>query len=284
MKFFDTALAIKNYDKMSDNGISKLNSKELATRIASDALAYIFAQARGEVGKKIAEVGRRWGANIPTESESQFLNELEVLFPAPAAWPGVEVVIPPVAPGVTNSAAAVTTNTKAAGRKKGDTTKAKATATKKAADFRPLVVPSGHSVPTCPAIMKSGDKEGQPCGRECKRITDDHDVSNEDCANLTCEGHMFCGSHIVKGAESSGGASARLKTSANPEEKPVTFTAEGKETRIDASAVGAVTGEESKAAAGRSINRLVDKMKARRAAEAKKAEQEAPTEPEEDAE
>jgi hypothetical protein len=270
---------------MSDNGISKLNSKELATRIASDALAYVFSQARTEVAKKIIEVARHWKANIPPESESQFVNELEALFPAPASWPSVEVVIPPVTPGVTNSAAVVATNAKAPGRKKAETAaKTKSGTTKKASDFRPLVVPSGQAVPTCPAIMKSGDKKDQPCGKECKRVTDDHDVSCEACASLTCVGHMFCGSHIVKGAESSGGAANRLKSSANPEEKPVTFTSEGKETRIDASAVGAVGGEEAKAAANRSVNRLLDKMKARRAAEAKKVEEEHPAEPEEDAE
>ena len=270
---------------MSNEGISKLNSKDLATRIASDALAYVFAQVRTEVGKKLAEVARRWGANIPAQSESQYLNELEALFPAPAAWPSVEVVVPPVVGGVTNSAAAVATNTKAPGRKKAESSASKSSEPKKkAADFRLLVVPSGMAVPACPTIMKSGDKKDQPCGKDCRRVTDDHDVSNEACASLTCEGHMFCGPHVVKGAESGGGAVSRLKSSANPEEKPVTFTSEGKETRVDGSAVGGVTTDAAKAAANKSIGRLVDKMKARRAAEAKKVEEEADEEPEGDAE
>jgi len=251
---------------MSDNGVSKLNVKDIATRIAGDTLGYVYAQARGEVSGKFIELARKWGAVIPPESESQFKNEITDLFSPPASWPSVEITVPPVVGGVTHSAATVATNAKAPGRgKKADGEKSPAADTRKAGDFRALVVPSGMAIPTCPAIMKSGDKKDQACGKESKRVTDDHDVTDPECARLEC-GHCFCGTHIVKAASAGGGAASRLKSSANPDAKPVVYNDEGGSTKVNASAVGNVETSQASAAGKATVNRLVEKMKQRRAA------------------
>jgi hypothetical protein len=252
---------------MSDNGISKLNVKDIATRIAGDTLGYVYAQARGEVSGKFIELARKWGAVIPPESESQYKNQITELFSAPASWPSVEVTVPPTVGGVTNSAAAVATNAKAPGRAKKTDSEKSVSDTRKAGDFRALVVPSGMAIPTCPAIMKSGEKKDQACGKECKRVTDDHDVSDPECARLEC-GHCFCGTHIVKAASAGGGAAARLKSSANPDAKPVVYNDEGGSTKVNASAVGNVEPSQASVAGKVTVGRLVDKMKQRRAAAA----------------
>jgi hypothetical protein len=253
---------------MSDKGVSKLSAKDITTRIASDTLNFVYRQTRDEVCVKLIEVARKWGAEIPTESESQFKNEMAELFSAPSAWPSVEITIPPIVGGVSNSAATVATNAKAPGRtaKKTDSSKT-VTSTRKAKDFRELVVPSGIAIPTCPTIMKSGDKKDQPCGKECNRVTDEHDLSDPECARLEC-GHMFCGIHVVKGAESGGGAVNRLASNADPDAKPVVYNNEGGSTKVNASAVGNIEQNQASVAGKATINRLVDKMKQKRAAAA----------------
>lgn len=261
---------------MSDNGISKLNAKDIATRIAGDTLAFVFAQARGEVSGKFIEVARKWGATIPVESESQFKNEITDLFSPPASWPSVEITVPAVVGGVTNSAAAVATNAKAPGRAKKSDSDKSVSSTRKAGDFRALVVPSGMAVPKCPVTMKSGDRSGKSCDKECKRVTDDHDVSDPECARLEC-GHCYCGTHIVKASETGGGATSRLNSSANPDAKPVTYNGEGGTTKVNASAVGNIESNTAAVAGKATVSRLVDKMKLRRAAAAA-AESESVTE------
>lgn len=251
---------------MTDNGISKLNTKELTARIASDALAVVYRQTREEVSEKIIELAVKWGAKVVAENKAQFKNELCELFIAPAQWPSVEVQIAPVLAGVTNSAT-VAMSTKAPGRVKKSDSTPKTKDGLKASDFRSLVVPAGTPVPTCPTTLKSGDRKDQACGKECKKVTNDHDLSNPECASLQCEGHMFCGQHVVKAAEAGGSASTRLKSSANPEAKPVTLTNEDGETRISASAVGNNNNETTTAAGKEAVTRLVDRMKARKQAQ-----------------
>lgn len=238
-----------------------MNTKDIAARIASDMLGLVFREARGEVGKQMLVIAKKWGATIPEASEAQFLNEIGETFAPPAQWPSVEVSAPTVVAGMTNAAVADVAVSKKVGRKKQASDSAPST-TKKAGDFAALVVPAGVAIPRCPTIMKSGDNKDKPCGKECKRVLDDHDPSDPVCARLECD-HCYCGAHVAKAYASSAGGNSRtrLEASADPDAKPVIFTTSGGETKINAAAVGATEPTVSESAKKSAIARLQERMR-----------------------
>lgn len=261
-KFFDL-IGMKRSTGMSTSTISKLNPKDITTRIAADVLGMVFEQARNEVAKKMMEVARGWGATIPTESETQFLNQIGDLFSPPAAWPSVEIV-----GGVSNSSGSegggeIAVSKKAPGSRKRQTSDKAPKSTKKAADFRSLTVVPGQAVPKCPAIMKSGDRKDQPCGRECNKVTDEHDTSIAECARNEC-GHCFCGTHVVKAAEATGGNVSKNRDADDPDKKPVFYNDDGGETKINSSAIGTIDQGRSADVTRSTMEKLKAKMAARR--------------------
>ena len=236
--------------------ISKLNTKDVATKLAVLALEGLFKQASKEASSKILEVARKWGAKIGEDEENKFITEITELFAPPNNWPSIEVVA-----SVTGGAT-VTTNTKPPAKAKSNSDKAPSDK-RKAADFRALVVPPGVAMPSCPTIMKGTQK---PCGKDCKRVLDEHDPSNPECAKLECD-HLYCGIHVVKAQELSGGggASKRLDKSADPDAKPIIYNDNGSSTQINASEVSEIKQGAQSAASKETMNKLMAKMKAKKA-------------------
>lgn len=248
---------------MSDDSVSKLNVKEVSKRIVTDMFAHIFAQCRGKVADKIIEFAKSEGCVIPDDRVDAWKNGLEKLFVAPAAFPAIEITLATV-----ETERTVSTSSKSGAKKK--TTDRAPKAGLKAADFRILKVPKGMETPLCPAIMKSGDRDGKPCDKECKRVLPEHDEDDETCAQLECN-HMYCGGHVVK-AHGDGGepASKRKNKNADPEDNPVVYEEEGGSTKVSANAVGRSEKKTQSAAGKKAINNL----KARLAAKSAKKKEE----------
>jgi hypothetical protein len=252
MHNFSISCIRKKQYKMSK--VPALNVKDVATRMSTHILGEIMKQATGEVASKMLEVAKSWGATIPKSEESAFVLQIQELFVQPQQWPAIEVV-----QTENSTVTRVTTNAKAPAAKGKKKASDKApTNTKKASDYRAIGnIPAGVEIPTCPAIMK-GERKGEACGRECKRVLDEHDPSEPRCAALQCN-HLFCGTHVAAAGKASGGG---MKSSAeDPEAKPVTYTSGGATTTVETTEVNQATVTEQAAASKAVLASLMNKMK-----------------------
>ncbi len=255
MQFLCCSKRVKNKDKMSTTRKSRINMKEVATAIGMQMLKHTYNIATREQAKMIIEFARNKGADIPKEEEDDAIAELRDLLPEPVQWPTLEL----------NTAGGVSTNSKAPGKpskaakKSDDGSSSDKAATRKAKDFNELKAPAG-TVITCKVEIKSGDRKGKYCGRECKRVLDEHDPSDPVCAKFECA-HMFCGTHIVKAA---GGSSVlalgRLEGAKDPAVTPVVMTGDGK-TVINTQLLGEIKTDSTTEAKANTMAKILAKVK-----------------------
>lgn len=236
---------------------SSLNMKEISTAIAMQMLKSARHEAVVVHAKRMIEFARKWGATIPPDQESQAINELKEFFPEPATWPSLKV---------TTESGTLSSSTSAAprGRPKQDSDPdPKDNSKRKASDYAELKVPDGVSPPLCPAAIKSGDRDGQACGKVCKRVLDGHNPEIPECAQFKCN-HMFCGTHITKAAGmNSTAARKRLEKTPDPSSSPVTVTEEGKTTSLNTVAVEELKPEVSSGAGKSTLSKILAKVNAR---------------------
>jgi len=205
---------------------SQVNFKDVATAMSMRMLKYLYNQAKTEHAVMIIEWARKRGANIAPGEENAAISELVDMLPEPGNWPQLE--LNPVS-------GQISTNAKAPKIKDGDDSD-KATS-RKAADFGELKLPEGVEV-TCPVETKSGARKGQPCGRKCTRVLDEHDPSDPRCASFKCE-HMYCSMHVAKvGKMDSTLALARLEKAKDAKAAPIVATQDGKTTVVDTKMLG----------------------------------------------
>jgi hypothetical protein len=168
--------------KMTED-ITRVNTKDVVTRIAGDLLRYMRNRTTHEYGRYVIQWAKEYGATITPEQEASALERLKNTIPEPAQWPSLEVV--------SNTAQIVkTTKNKPAGTRT-------ASGAKKSTDYRELVVPEGREAPKCNVLLASGGNKGNACGKVCCRVLDEHDMTDDECINMRCN-HVFCGQHVSK--------------------------------------------------------------------------------------
>lgn len=223
----------------------KLPVKDVAISMAMEMLRQTRSHALNHRIDEIIEVAKKWGASIPSEQEGQFKNELREAIAEPTNWPSITF----------NTSTSTVVTSKAAPEKpsKGGSDKA---STLKAADFPLLKAPEGRII-KCPAKISGGKNARDACGKECKRVLFEHDVTNPECAAFECN-HAFCGTHITKVHAASGNlAKARLQKGTNSG-NPVTLESEdGKSNTINTDILNVKDDVKSKSASA-TLNKLFE--------------------------
>jgi hypothetical protein len=208
--------------------------------------------------KVIIEFARKWGATIPPEQESQAINQLKEFFEEPATWPTIKVA--------TETGTLSTASTPAPrGRPKNDSDPAPKEGKRKASDFAEVKVADGQAWPTCPTIIKSGDRKDQACGKNCVRALDDHDPKNLECAQLKCN-HLYCGTHVVAAAGMNvGAARKRLEKASTSNDAPVTVSEEVKSTTLNTGVLDELKPAATSGAGKAALSKIFNKVKERKA-------------------
>ena len=214
---------------MSDESKTRVNFKEIATAMSVQMLKYLYKEASRNHAKIIVAWAISKGANIDPKDIQGAADELADELPEPSNWPQLEF-------NTTTGQAA--TNAKSLNPKKSKDDDSDKASKRLAKDYGELKVPEGMTIP-CPVEIKSGNRKGARCGKECKRVLDAHDPSNPTCAAFKCD-HMYCGTHIVKAGEMDGTLALGRLEGVDKEGKkaPVVIDKAGKTSTIDTKLMG----------------------------------------------